>query len=124
MQSNFKLTRSQSSIVSEPQGIPRLSPPPEGRILFGWCLYEDDAWDGPVPQDYDDQGWLVYPDRKSAYRGLAREMRRRCELFEAGELTGEHLACLWYPREVIYLPNGWVRDDTDAEFDPERPWGG
>lgn len=51
-------------------------------------------------------------------------MRRRCELFEAGNLPGENLACSWYPREVTYLPNGWVSDDTGAEFDPDRPWGG
>jgi hypothetical protein len=47
------------SIMSEPREIPRLNPPPEGRILYCWCLYEDDRWDGPVPQDYDDEGWLV-----------------------------------------------------------------
>lgn len=110
--------------MSDPQHIPRLSPPPEGRILHGWCLYEDDRWEGPVPQEYDDEGWLVYPDCKSAFRGLAREMRRRCELFEAGQMPGEYLACSWYPREVAYLPNGWVSDDTGAEFDPEWPWGG
>jgi hypothetical protein len=110
--------------MSEPREIPRLNPPPEGRILYGWCLYEDDRWDGPVPQDYDDEGWLVYPDRKSAFRGLAREMRRRCEWFDTGELPGESLACAWYPREVTYLPDGRVRDDTGAEFEPGKPWGG
>lgn len=104
--------------------IPRLNMPSDGRALYGWCLYEDDRWDGPVPQEYDDNGWIVYPDRKTAFCGLARELRRRCELFEAGELPGEGLACSWYPREVTYLPNGWVIDDTGTEFDPEYPWGG
>jgi hypothetical protein len=40
----------------EPEPIPRLNPPPEGQTLRGWCLYQDDRWDGPVPQEYDDQG--------------------------------------------------------------------
>ena len=110
--------------MSAPREIPRLHPPPEGRILDGWCLYEDGHWDGPVPQEHDDAGWRVYPDRTSAFCGLAREMRHRCDLFAAGELPGEFLACAWYPREVSYLPNGWVRDDTGAEFEPGKPWGG
>ena len=108
----------------EPEPIPRLNPPPEGQALRGWCLYQDDRWEGPVPQEYDDQGWLVYPDKATAYRGLAREMRRRCGLFEAGKLPGTSLSCSWYPHEITYLPNGYVTDSTGAEFDPERPWGG
>jgi hypothetical protein len=88
MQSAATNTGPLFSIMSEPSGIPRLSPRPEGRILYGWCLYDDDRWDGPVSQEYDDKGWLVYGDRKTAFRGLAREMRCRCELFETGELSG------------------------------------
>jgi hypothetical protein len=107
-----------------PQDIPRLSPPAEGATLSSWCLYEDDRWDGPVPQEYDDKGRIVYANRKTAFRGLAREMRRRHELFEAGKLPGGYLACRWYPREVTYQPNGWVIDETGAEFDPKGPWGG
>ena len=108
----------------EPEPIPRLNPPAEGQTLRGWCLYQDDRWEGPVPQEYDDDGWLVYPDIATAYRGLAREMRHRCELFETGNLPGTSLSCSWYPHEVTYLPDGIVRDDTGADFDPERPWGG
>ena len=110
--------------MPEPQDIPRLNPPPEGEVLHGWCLYEDDHWDGPVPQDYDDEGWRVYPDCETAFRGLAREMRHRCELFGAGKFAGSHLAISWYPREVTYLANGWVVDETGAEFEPGKPWGG
>lgn len=102
--------------------LPRLNPPPEGQTLNGWCLYQDDRWDGPVPHDWDEQGWLVYPDSDTAYAGLAREMRRRCDLFDTGEQHGSGLACSWYPVEVTYLPNGWVRDETGAEFAPGEPW--
>lgn len=102
--------------------IPRLDPPPEGHTVQGWCLYQDDRWDGPVPHDWDEHGWLVYPDRATAYVGLARELRRRCDLFDAGQLHGEALACTWYPVEVSHLPDGCVRDETGAEFEPGQPW--
>ncbi|MEO5716734.1 MAG: hypothetical protein ABIT37_24865 [Luteolibacter sp.] len=104
--------------------IPRLHPPPEGQTVTvkGWCLYQNDRWDGPVPHDWDEHGWRVYPDRATAFLGLAREMRNRCDQFDVGQLLGEHLVCTWYPAEVTYLPNGWVRDDTEAEFAPGKPW--
>lgn len=108
----------------DPKWIQRLNPPPEGQTLRGWCLYQDDRWEGPVPQEYDDKGWIVYPDKAMAYRGLAREMRQRCDGFESGEIIGEFLSCSWYPHEVTYLPNGNVLDSTGAEFDPRYPWGG
>lgn len=102
--------------------IPRLNPPPEGQTARGWCLYQDDRWDGPVPHDWDERGWLVYPDRATAFRGLARELRNRCDEFDAGHLLGENLVCNWYPVEVIYSPDGKVRDETGAEFVPGNPW--
>lgn len=102
--------------------IPRLAIPPEGKTVRGWCLYEDDRWDGPAPQDWDEHGWWVYPDRESAFHGLAREFRRRCDLFDAGQLHGPALACNWYPEEVTYLPDGYVSDDTGAIFAPGEPW--
>lgn len=102
--------------------ISRLNPPPEGENLQGWCLYKDDRWDGPEPQEWDEQGSFVYPDRATAFIGLARELRSRCDLFDASLLHGEGLVCNWYPVEVTYLPNGRVRDETGAEFEPGKPW--
>lgn len=102
--------------------IPRLDPPPEGQTVKGWCLYQDDRWDGPVPHDWDEQGWFVYPDRATAFVGLAREMRCRCGQFDIGKLPGENFVCTWYPVEVTYLTNGWVSDETGAEFAPGQPW--
>lgn len=99
-----------------------LNPPPEGQTVKGWCLYQDDRWDGPVPHDWDLRGWRVYPDRATAFAGLAREMRERCDRFDSGKLAGESLACNWYPVEVTYLPNGWITDETGAEFEPGKPW--
>ncbi|MCU0795763.1 MAG: hypothetical protein MUF31_07480 [Akkermansiaceae bacterium] len=46
--------------------IPRIPVPPAGQTAEGWCLYEDDRWDGPAPQEWDDDGWIVYPDPSAA----------------------------------------------------------
>lgn len=107
---------------SEPPAIPRLDLPPEGQTSPGWCLYENDRWNGPAPMDWDEQGWRIYPDKATAFCGLARELRQRCKLFDAGEIPGEFLACAWYPIKVTYLPDGRVRDDTGAEFVAYHPW--
>lgn len=100
----------------------RVPVPAAGQTAEGWCLYEDDCWDGPVPQEWDDEGWIVYPDRPAAWAGLAREMRRRCDLFDVGKWSGEQLVTNWYPVPVTYLPDGAVRDETGAEFGPGQPW--
>lgn len=102
--------------------LPRLRPPAEPWTVDGWCLYQDDRWTGPVPHEWDEEGWWVYPDRESAFAGLAREMRRRCDEFEAVRLCPGELACHWYPKKITYLSNGWVRDETQAEFEPGCPW--
>lgn len=72
--------------------------------------------------DWDERGWRVYPGKATAFLGFARELRQRCELFHAGQLSGESLACTWYPVEVTYLPDGCARDDSGAEFAPGEPW--
>jgi hypothetical protein len=102
--------------------IPRIPVPPAGQTAEGWCLYKDDQWNGPAPQDWDDDGWIVYPDPTAAWAGLAREMRRRCDLFDAGKWPGTQLVTNWYPVPVTYLPDGAVRDETGAEFEPGQPW--
>lgn len=107
---------------SESPAIPRLDLPPEGLTSRGWGLYENDRWHGPAPMDWDERGWRVYPDKATAFLGLACELRQRCELFHAGQLSGESLACTWYPVEVTYLPDGCARDDSGAEFAPGEPW--
>jgi hypothetical protein len=111
--------------MSEPTSattIPRLGRPPEGQAVRGWCLFEDDRWDGPTPQEWDDLGWWVYPDRESTFLGLARELRRRCDLFDAGQLFGPQLACAWYPEQVTYLSDGYVSYHSGAIFAPGGPW--
>ena len=75
---------------------------------------EDDRWNGPAPQEWDDDGWIVYPDPTAAWAGLANEMRRRCDLFDVGKWPGEQLVTKWYPAPVTYLPDGAVRDKTGA----------
>ena len=102
--------------------IPRIACPPEGKTAAGWCLYENDRWDGPAPQEWDDDGWFVYADRATALRALAKELRNRCDRFDAGLLQGEELNPIWYPEKVTYLSNGWVVDETGAEFKPGWPW--
>jgi hypothetical protein len=101
--------------------IPRLKPPPHGQVVRGWCLYDNDRWHGPTPQEWDDLGWWVYPDPESTFLGLARELRRRCDLFDAGHLFGPNLVCAWYPEQVTYLSDGYVRDDSGAIFAPGNP---
>ncbi len=103
--------------------IPRLTPPAAPWTAEGWCLYEDDRWTGPVPHEWDDDGWWVYPDKASAFAGLAREMRQRCEEFAQGLLGGESLACSWYPVPVTYLANGRVRDESGEHLSPGNAAG-
>ena len=67
-------------------------------------------------------GWIVYPDPTAAWAGLAREMRRRCDLFDSGQWPATQLVPNWYPVPVTYLPDGAVRDETSAEFGPGQPW--
>lgn len=98
--------------------LPRLRPPCAPWTVEGWCLYQDDAWSGPVPHEWDDEGWWVYPDKDSAIAGVFREMRRRADDFDAGRWPGGNPAFLWYPKKVTYLHDGRVRDETGAEFEP------
>jgi hypothetical protein len=98
--------------------IPRLHPPAAPATLQGWCLFKDDPWIGPVPQECDARGWRVYPTREAAFAGLAREMRRRCDEFEAGQRVGAELVCRWFPMRVTYLADGRVRDETGVDFEP------
>lgn len=93
----------------------RLPLPPEGQTIEGWCLYEDDRWDGPCPQEKDDHGWVVYRDKPAAFVGLAREMQSRCELFATGQCGGEYLRCNWYPARVTLYPDGRLYDEFDSE---------
>lgn len=105
----------------EPIQIHRLSLPPAGQSLRGWCLYEDDRWDGPCPQESDEHGFLVYADEVSAYAALAREMKRRCSWFEERKLHGGALRCLWYPMRVTWFADGHLVDETNSEqFPPAR----
>ena len=97
----------------------RLPLPPEGQTIEGWCLYEDDRWDGPCPQESNEHGWVVYRDKRAAFVGLAREMQSRCELFAAGQCTGEYLRCNWYPARVTLYADGRLYDEFNSEHYPE-----
>ena len=98
--------------------IQRLQRPPGGQAIDGWCLYEDDQWDGPGPMESDESGWVVYREKMSTYVALAREMRNRCDLFAAGLCAGEHLRCNWYPVRVSLFPDGRIRDEFNSEHFP------
>jgi hypothetical protein len=71
--------------------------------------------------NWDEEGRLVHPGKAMAFRGLARELRQRCDMFVAGRLQGESFACSWYSADVTYLPDKRVRDDTGTEFAPGSP---
>lgn len=51
--------------------IQRLSLPPPGQRVRGWCPDRNDRWDGECPQQEDEPGFLVYADEESAYAALA-----------------------------------------------------
>lgn len=98
--------------------IERLSPPPPGQRVQGWCLYLNDRWDGECPQEEDDLGFLVYADKDSAYAALARELRLRLDHYEAGKWHGAQLETGWYPMEVTWFDDGHMIDSTSSEHWP------
>lgn len=93
----------------------RLTLPPPGQRVQGWCLYRNDRWDGECPQEEDELGFLVYADKESAYAALARELRLRLELHEAGRWLGAELETGWYPMEVTLFDDGHMWDGADSE---------
>jgi hypothetical protein len=100
------------------KAIARIHPPAEPWTVEGWCLYKDDRWFGPTPQEWDDEGWWVYPTREAAFAGLSREMRRRCDEFEAGRIHGSELACRWFPMRVTYSWNADLDDRRASRVGP------
>lgn len=100
--------------------IQRLSLPPPGQRVRGWCLYRNDRWDGECPQQEDELGFLVYADKDSAYAALACELRLRLEYYEAGKRHGAELETGWYPMEVTLFDDGHLWDGANSEQWPSR----
>jgi hypothetical protein len=99
--------------------IDRLPLPTTKEPVKGWCLYQDDRWDGSCPQQEDEDGFIVYASEAAAYTALAREMRARCDYFEQGKLGGGELRCLWYPMPVSLFADGRLFDETNSEQYPQ-----
>lgn len=99
--------------------IDRLPLPTTKVPVKGWCLYQDDRWNGPCPQQEDEDGFIVYASEAAAYAALAREMQARCEYFEQVKLSGGELRSLWYPMSVSLFSDGRIFDRTNSEQYPQ-----
>lgn len=85
--------------------------------MRGWCLYLDDRWDGLCPQE-DEKGFLVYASEASAYAAVVREVRARCDAFDAGQISRGDVRCFWHPMQVSLFADVHIFDDTNSEHYP------
>ena len=101
--------------------IERLSPPPPGHRVQGWCLYRNDRWDGECPQQEDELGFVVQTVCQNSFRKSGSFFSFRsmlASLVVVSKPAGISAPCVaprsWSPLHSLLAP--WYRRIRRGRF--------